>query len=109
MPLAAPVNNSSNTLAGALSGSASRIRAAPPDTGGQAMEVPLKVAEAVSLLWPAEVTPLPGAHMSVEPTVMAAGTKAGEKRHASLLELPPATTTTTPEFTAAFTASLMAC
>merc|ERR1740123_3036281 len=40
---------------------------------------------------------------------MAAGTKAGEKRHASLLLFPPATTTTTPPFTAALTASAMAC
>jgi len=45
----------------------------------------------------------------VEPTVMADGTKAGEKRHASLLLFPPATTTTTPAFTAPLTASLMAC
>jgi len=45
----------------------------------------------------------------VEPTVMADGTKAGENLQASLLLLPPATTTTTPEFTAASTASCMAC
>jgi len=44
----------------------------------------------------------------VEPTVIAEGTKAGEKPHASLLSLPPATTTTTPLFTAASTAVLMA-
>ena len=46
---------------------------------------------------------------SVDPTVIAEGTKAGEKLHESLLELPPATMTVTPEFTAASTASLMAC
>jgi len=45
----------------------------------------------------------------VEPTVIAEGTKAGEKPQASLLSLPPATTTTTPLFTAASTAVLMAC
>jgi len=45
----------------------------------------------------------------VDPTVMAFGTKAGEKRQASLLLLPPATTTVTPAFTAASTASFMAC
>jgi len=45
----------------------------------------------------------------VEPTVMADGTKAGENLHASLLLFPPATTTVTPELTAASTASLMAC
>jgi len=45
----------------------------------------------------------------VEPTVIAEGTKAGENLHASLLELPPATTTTTPLFTAASTAVFMAC
>jgi len=40
---------------------------------------------------------------------MALGTNAGEKRQASLLLFPPATTTVTPEFTAASTASAMAC
>jgi len=44
----------------------------------------------------------------VEPTVTADGTKAGEKPQASLLLLPPATITITPELTAASTASLMA-
>merc|ERR1719336_450412 len=44
-----------------------------------------------------------------EPTVMADGTKAGEKLHASELLFPPATTTTTPEFTAPSTASRIAC
>merc|ERR1719411_1655576 len=38
---------------------------------------------------------------------MAFGTKAGEKPHASLLLLPPATTTVTPALTAASTAVLM--
>merc|ERR1719296_719658 len=37
----------------------------------------------------------------VEPTVMAAAAKAGEKLHASLLLLPAATTTTTPASVAA--------
>jgi len=45
----------------------------------------------------------------VDPTVMALGTNAGEKSHASALEFPPATTTVTPEFTATSTASTIAC
>lgn len=45
----------------------------------------------------------------VDPTVIADGTNAGEKLQASLLELPPATTTDTPALVAASTASAMAC
>lgn len=43
---------------------------------------------------------------SVAPTVMALGTKAGEKLHALLFSLPAATTTTTPALTAASMAFL---
>merc|ERR1719277_42525 len=83
------------------------------------------VALASSLVCPADKTLLPGAQMSVqepqleneereswdvvEPTVMAAGTNAGEKLHASELSFPPATTTVTPPLTAALTASAIAC
>ncbi len=42
----------------------------------------------------------------VEPTDTTDDADAGEKRHASLLELPAATTTTTPEATAADTTLL---
>jgi len=45
----------------------------------------------------------------VDPTVIADGTNAGENPQASLLELPPATTTVTPDPVAASTASAMAC
>jgi len=44
----------------------------------------------------------------VLPTVIALGTYAGEKPQASLLSLPAATTTATPLFTAASTASFIA-
>jgi len=45
---------------------------------------------------------------SVAPTVMALGTKAGDLVHASVFSLPAATTTTTPELTAALIAFLYA-
>ena len=89
------------------------------------MDVPLKLTLAVSESGAAERMSLPGAQISthepkllkedllsrksVDPTLMAAGTKAGEKPHASELEFPDATTTTTPAFTAAFTAVSIAC
>jgi len=88
------------------------------------MDVPLKVFVAVSDAGDAERMSLPGAQISthepkllkedlwsrksVDPTLMAAGTKAGEKPHASELEFPDATTTTTPASTAAVTAVLIA-
>merc|ERR1719297_288022 len=122
---AALLNNSESTLEAAKSGLASSTSAAPPETWGQAIEVPLKDVLPVSDRCDADTTLLPGAQMSVqlpkllnedrrsllsvEPTVIADGTKAGENPQASRLLLPPATTTTTPEFTAASTASRMAC
>ena len=45
----------------------------------------------------------------VDLTVIADGSNAGEKLHASEVALPPATATVTPEFTAASSASAMAC
>merc|ERR1719493_369903 len=49
-----------------LLGSASRTSAAAPETCGQDIEVPLKVALAVSDLCPADKTLLPGAQMFVQ-------------------------------------------
>jgi len=88
------------------------------------MEVPLNVCLPVSLVWSAETMLLPGAQIStqdpkllkperasvlvVEPTVTAEGTNAGEKKHASELVLPAATTTVTPALTAASTAACIA-
>jgi len=79
-----------STSAGVRVESSSRMSAAPPATCGQAIEVPLMVAEAVSVPWPADLMLEPGAKMSrqapmelkldlpsllwVEPTVMADGT-----------------------------------
>lgn len=118
---------SSNTCKTAelfLLGSASRTRAAAPETCGQAIEVPLKVLVLVSDEIPADKMLLPGAQMlvhapkfenpdllsreSVDPTVIADGTNAGEKLQASRLELPPATITVTPALVAASTASFIA-
>jgi hypothetical protein len=77
-----------------------------PVTCGVAIEVPLIVFVAVSLVFHAEVMLLPGAKMSrhvpkfenearaselvVAPTVLAAATRAGEVVHASAFELPAA-------------------
>ena len=77
-----------------------------PVTCGVAIEVPLIVFVAVSLVFHAEVMLLPGAKMSrhvpkfenearaselvVAPTVLAAATRAGEVVHASVFELPAA-------------------
>ena len=46
--------------------------------------------------------------MSIAPTVMACGTRAGEVVLASMLELPAATTAVTPELIRATTASSIA-
>lgn len=105
-------------------GFTSSTRAAPPETWGAAMEVPLLVVWAVSELRLAERMSVPGAQMFVHspkfekwarlsralmaPTVMALGTNGGVKSQASVLLLPAATTTTTPASTAASIASAMA-
>src|SRR5215204_7468747 len=94
------------TVCGAMVGLALRISAAPPATCGAAIEVPLMVLVAVSLVFHAEVMPSPGAKMSVQVpklendalasvrvlalTVMASGVRAGVKLQASELELPEA-------------------
>jgi len=63
--MAASLSKDSKTLALEKDGSASKTKAAPPETCGQAIEVPLKVAVAVSDRWPADLTSLPGAQMFV--------------------------------------------
>ena len=83
------------------------MRAATPATCGVAIDVPLIVAVAVSLVAQAERMLEPGAKMSTtlpkfenddreselvdDPTVIAALTRAGEKLDALALELPAAT------------------
>jgi hypothetical protein len=83
-----------------------RYRAIAPATCGDAIEVPLIVFVAVLLVCQADVMLEPGAKMSrhvpklenderasllvVEPTVLAVGTRAGEKLHALAFELPAA-------------------
>ena len=87
-------------------GVAPRISAAAPATCGAAIDVPLIVLVAVSLVIQAEVMFWPGAKMSVQvpklenearasvlvvaPTVIASATRAGVKLHALALELPAA-------------------
>ena len=94
-------------VAGDAPGLDCRIRAATPATCGDAIEVPLSVAVAVSLETHAERMLEPGAKMSTtlpkfekderesvlveDPTVIAAPTRAGEKLAALLFELPAAT------------------
>src|ERR1044071_637766 len=87
--------------------------AATPATCGEAIEVPLNVAVAVSELKYDDRIPEPGAKMSrhvpkfeneeraslvvVEPTVIAFAARAGDCVHASVLLLPAATAIGTPE------------
>lgn len=89
---------------------------------GAAMLVPCFVEYMLGLVLLADRMLDPGAYTSthapkllnddltssrvVEPTVNADDSDAGEVRHASLLELPAATTTTTPDSTSADTAEL---
>ena len=86
------------TVAGDAPGFASRNKAATPATCGDAIDVPEIVLVAVSLVLHVEVMLLPGAKMSthvpkfenddrasvvvVEPTVIAAGARAGDTLHA---------------------------
>src|SRR5262249_55567475 len=108
------------TWAGVSFGWPASHSAAPPVTCGVAIEVPLIVLVAVSLVFHDEVMFTPGAKMSVQVpklendaraslmsvafTVIAAATRAGEKLHASALELPDAMAKVTPELIAALTA-----
>jgi hypothetical protein len=97
----------SRTCCGVNDGFWATARAAAPATCGVAMDVPLMVLVAVSLVNQAEVMFTPGAKlsrqvpklekdarlslMSVAPTVMAAGVLAGVKLQAFWLLLPAAT------------------
>jgi len=56
--------SSAATSAGVREGFSDKIRADTPATCGQAMEVPLMIAVAVSLLAPVDVMLEPGAKMS---------------------------------------------
>ena len=94
--------------------------AATPATCGEAIEVPLNVAVAVSELKYDDRIPEPGAKMSthvpkfeneeraslvvVEPVVMALAARAGDCVQASVLLLPAATAIGTPEFARLLTA-----
>src|SRR5919198_5699255 len=94
------------TVAGEALGLADRYSAAAPATCGVAIEVPLIVLVAVSLVSQDEVMLTPGAKMSVQVpklendarasvlslalTVIASATRAGVKLQASALELPDA-------------------
>src|SRR4051812_19136367 len=108
----APAFSVAATVAGVASGVAPSTSAAAPATCGLAIEVPLMVLVAVSLVFHADVIWLPGAKRSVQVpklekearasvlvvalTVIASGTRAGVKLQASLLELPEAIAYTTP-------------
>jgi hypothetical protein len=97
-----------------------RYSAATPAACGLAIEVPLIVLVAVLLVCHAKVMLDPGAKMSrqlpqlenddleseevVEPTVMAAATRAGEELHALTLSFPAATEYETPSVIELFTA-----
>jgi len=61
----AVLSNSEMTALALLLGLACNTRAAPPDTWGHAMEVPLKVRVPLSDVCDADLTSLPGAQMSV--------------------------------------------
>ena len=94
------------TVDGEAPGFVCRYSAIAPATCGVAIEVPLIVFVAVSLVIHAEVMLEPGAKMSrhvpkfenderasvlvVEPTVFAAATRAGDELHALAFELPAA-------------------
>src|SRR5439155_4196684 len=105
-PMVALLTSALPTCAGVKDGFAASTRAESPVTCGVAIEVPLIVFVAVSLVIHDEVMFTPGAKMSthvpklekearlslmsVAPTVMAPGTRAGEKLHALALLLPAA-------------------
>jgi hypothetical protein len=100
------------TVAGDAPGLPCSIRAATPATCGDAIEVPLSVAVAVSLVNHAEGMLEPGAKISTtlpklenderaslivdDPTVIASATRAGDELAAFVFELPAATAYVTP-------------
>merc|ERR1712194_802814 len=65
-PFSARATKSARTSAGLFVGLSPNTRAAPPETWGQAIDVPEKVADPVSSRTPAEVMALPGAQISVQ-------------------------------------------
>jgi len=95
------------TVAGDAPGLLCKYRAATPATCGEAIEVPLKVAPAVSLVNQEDKIPEPGAKMSTtlpkfenedresevvdDPTVIASPTRAGEELEAFTFEFPAET------------------
>ena len=115
-PTVARESISAATCAGVHGGfsfwNSSRISAAAPATCGEAIEVPLIVFDASSLVFQADVIEEPGAKMStqdpvlekldlaseivVEPTVRASGVLAGDLVHASPDSLPAETAYVTP-------------
>ena len=118
--VAAPVS-ASRTCCGVASGFVPSTSAAAPATCGAAIEVPLIVAVAVSPVRAADRIRAPGANrsrqlpqfendarasaLSEAPTVMPAGSRAGDDVHASRLSLPAASTYVTPELIERCTAS----
>ena len=105
-PAVASATSSLRTCDGVQDGFTEAISAAAPAACGVAIEVPLIVLVAVSEVFHAEVIEEPGANRSrhvpklenddrasllvVEPSVIALGTRAGEKLQALALELPAA-------------------
>ena len=66
IPFVALSKSASRTWAGVALGSDCRYRAATPVVCGAAMEVPVSVAVAVSLVFQVEVMPTPGANQSTQ-------------------------------------------
>jgi len=112
------------TSAGDAAGCASRYTAAAPATWGEAIEVPLNVVVATSLVKNAEVMFVQGANRSRQlpkleyealasdrfeaPAVRAWGALAGEWLHASSPSLPAATAYVTPALMEVWIASFRA-
>ena len=113
LPVVALLTSASRTCCGVAVGVALSRSAAAPATCGDAIDVPLIVFVAVSLLSQALVMPEPGAKMSrhvpkfenderlsvfvVAPTVIALAARAGETLQAFWFSLPAATANVTPD------------
>ena len=120
LPLAAPIKARVNCRLVAC-GFVWRYRAPIPATSGADIDVPVKTAVAVSLVYHADGILTPGATRSTQgppfenaahasdrsdaATVNASGTPAGEISHAFFALLPAATTNRTPSAIAPFTAA----
>src|SRR5689334_17283432 len=110
----------SRTCSGVKFGCWANTSAAAPVTWGVDIEVPLSTRTESSALAKSDLISTPGAKMStqvpklekdarrsdrsVAPTVMAAGSRAGDSLHASWLSLPAAATYVTPDAMDALTA-----